>query len=74
MLDDKFMTPLAILLILSTSGFLYFGTDKVTDSDNPSWVKNLESRGLDITGYPGYDCSHGHRSFGCGELVGVTTP
>lgn len=72
MLDDKFMMPLAILLILSTSGFLYFGTSLDTTSEDPSWVKNLESRGLDITGYPGYDCSHGHRSFGCGELVGDT--
>ena len=70
-MDDKFMMPLAILLILSTGGFLHFGTSMDKTSDDPSWVKNLESRGLDITGYPGYDCNHGHRSFGCGELVGL---
>ena len=66
-MDDKFMMPLAVLLILSTTGSLYLGTSMVTDSNVPSWIKNLESRGLDTTVYPGYDCSHGRRSFGCGE-------
>ena len=70
-MDDKFMMPLAILLILSTSGFLYLCNSMVTDSNVSSWVKNLESRGLDATVYPGYDCSHGRKSFGCGEIVKI---
>ncbi len=70
-MDEKSLLPLSVLLIIVIVGGLYLNTDgsiptnRPHNSDEPAWIQNAENQGLDVTEYPGYSCSHGHKSFGC---------
>lgn len=68
MINKKIIALIATVTVMSIGGMAYaeLGSDiSEVSEDERSWVKNMVNHGNDPTQKIGYDCAHGHMSFGC---------
>lgn len=67
-MNKRIIIPLVLLAVvvgISSLGISMADETSEIQSDDRPWVMNMINHGNDPTTKPGYNCGHGHMSFGC---------